>query len=105
MLWQTFWYIISLFILTTTCENDGSCIFQGQVTCQVEMTILCKNVTFVTLNYFYYAHNTSKCGTLYVLYHYVTYRTLHTIFTSQHKMKVGQRRNFSKMLTKFQVFR
>ena len=53
MLWQTFWYIISLFILTTTWENDGSYIFQGQVICQVEMTILCKNVTFVTLNCLY----------------------------------------------------
>ena len=41
------------FLLTTTWENDGSYIFQGQVICQVEMTILCKNVTFVTLNCLY----------------------------------------------------
>ena len=82
MLWQTFWYITSFFILTATWENDGSCIFQGQVICQVEMTILCKNVTFVTLNYLYLAHNTSKWSTLYILYHYVTYRTLYKIFMS-----------------------
>ena len=69
------------------------------------MTILCKNVTFVTLNYLYLAHNTSKLSTLYVLYHYLPYRTLYKIFTSQHKMKVGKGRNFSKILTKFQVFR
>ena len=105
MLWQTFWYITSLFILTATWENDGSCIFQGQVICQVEITILCKNVTFFTLNYLYLAHNTSKWSTLYILYHYVTYGILYKIFTSQHKMKVGQGRNFSKILTKFQVFR
>ena len=69
------------------------------------MTILCKNVTFVTLNYLYPAHNTSKLSTLYVLYHYVTCRTLYKIFMSQHKVKVGQGRNFSKILTTFQDFR
>ena len=61
--------------------------------------------TFVTLNYLYLAHNTSKWSTLYILYHYVTYGILYKIFTSQHKMKVGQGRNFIKILTKFQVFR
>ena len=69
------------------------------------MTILCKNVTFVTLNYLYLTHNTSKGSTLYVLYHYVTYRNLLKIFMSQHKVKMDQGRNFSKILTKFQVFR
>ena len=48
------------FYINCYLENERSCIFQGQVICQVEMTILCKNVTFVTLNYLYLAHNTSK---------------------------------------------
>ena len=69
--------------------------FKGQVTCRVESTILCKNVIFVTLNYLYWAHNTSKCSTLHVLYYCVTCRILYKIFTSQHKMKMGQGRNFS----------
>ena len=87
MLWQTFWYIISLFILTTTWENNGFCIFQGQMTCQVETMILCKNATCVTLNYLFLAHNTSKWSTWYVLYICVMYRALYKIFTLQHKMK------------------
>ena len=79
--------------------------FKGQMTCRVESTILCKNVTFVTLKYLYLAHNTSKCSTLYVLYYCVPGRKLYKILTAQHKMKVGQGRNFSKILSKFQIFR
>ena len=56
MLWRTYWYIISLFILTTTWENNDFCIFQGQMTCQVKTMILWKNVICVTLNYLYLAH-------------------------------------------------
>ena len=105
MLWQTFWYIISLSILTNTWENSGFCIFQGQVTCQVETLILCKNVACVTSNYLYLAHNTSKWSTLYALYLCVTYEALYKIFMLQHKMKVGEGRNFSKIFTNFQILR
>ena len=86
---------ISLFILTTTWENNGFCIFQGQMTRQVETMILCKSVACVTLNFLYLDHNTSKLSTWYVLYICVMYRTLYKIFTLQHKMKVGESRNFS----------
>ena len=42
--------------------------FKGQVTCRVESTILCKNVTFGILNYLYQAHNTSKNVALCMFY-------------------------------------
>ena len=60
---------------------------------------------FFTFSYLYLAHNTPKLSTLYVLYPCVTYSTLHEIFTLQHKTKVGQVHNFSKIFTKFQIFR
>ena len=47
-------------MLATTEENNGYCIFQGQLMCQVEMMrgLFCKNVNLhLYNNYLYLAHN------------------------------------------------
>ena len=105
MLWQTFWYIICLFMFITSWRNNNYCNFQGQLMCQLKTIVHCKNVIFFTFNYHYLAHNRPKWSTLYVLYPCVTYRTLYEIFTLHHKTKVGQVHNFRKKLTKFHIFR